>query len=127
MDHITVSLDSREDHSSILIREFIRGSDRYRSIGNGVLIYGSGVFNSEGNVLDSIAMLNQMLVHFFRGIPLVNRAEDKGSPSVVPHHMAGDSPLPSLQPLIGQILEAKPGSIEGGSLFGIPNPKCDMI
>lgn len=63
MDGVTVGLDGREDHSSIFVRELIRSPDRYASIGYGMLVNSPGVLNSERDVLDTIAMLNQMLVH----------------------------------------------------------------
>ena len=127
MNGVSVSLDGRKDNSSIFVRQLIGSSDRYAAIGDGVLVNGSRVLHSECDVFDSITMLNQVFVHLLRGIAVVHRAEDKSGSFMIPDHVAGNGPISGFKSLIGQILEAEPGSIVRGSLFGVAYPEGNMV
>ena len=58
---------------------------------------------------------------------MVDRAEDESSSTVVAHHMADHLPFPSLQSLVGEIVEPEAGGVVGCGLLGIAHPERDVV
>lgn len=127
MCSITIGFYAWKDDLAILILEFFRRMDWYSSILNRIIINCLRVFNSEGYIFDSISMFNQMFVHLFAWILLINRAKNKGCTFLVSDHMLDDFSLPCFKSLVRKIFKPKPRCIIGSSLLGVTNPKRYVI
>lgn len=127
MGSLSVGLDGAQPDIAILILNLNWRHDRLSTILHGDFIDGSSILNAKSDISDSVSMLDKMLIHSLARVWLINRAQNKGGALLVPYHMLCDLSLTSLQPLVGQILEAKPASVEGGSLLGITHPEGYVI
>jgi len=97
------------------------------SILNWILINGSSIINSKSNISNSIPMLDEMLIHSFTRVVMINWTKNKDSSFMVFHGMTSNVSFTSLKPFIGKILKPKSWSVEWSSLFCVSNPKGKMI
>jgi hypothetical protein len=93
------------------------------SVGHSVTEDGPSILYCEGDVFDTVSVVDQVMVHLFGGVFMVDWAEDKGGSLVVPDDVACYFPLSCLKSFVGEVIKAKSGSIVRSSLFGIADPE----
>lgn len=123
---VPVGPDGSHDNGSVLVGELAGRRDGDSAVGGRVLVDGLGVLDVEGDVLDSVSMVNKVLVHFFGTVLVVDRAETESGSLVVPDHVAGDLSLPVFKALVGEVFEPEAGGVVGGRLFGVSDPEGEV-
>ena len=69
---VTIGFNGGHQNCSVLVRHFGRRVKGDCSIGYSMLVDGLAVFNEEADVLDTVSMINKVLVHLLRTIFIVN-------------------------------------------------------
>ena len=72
-------------------------------------------------------MLDEVAVHFLGRVPVVDRAEDESGALVVTDYVADHRPVTGLQSLVGEVLKTEAGSVVGGGLLSVSDPKKDVV
>jgi len=72
-------------------------------------------------------MIDEVFVHLFAAILLVDARKDEDGALIVSDYMRYDTSLPSLEAPISHVFKAKFYGIVGGSLLSIAYPKVNVI
>jgi hypothetical protein len=72
-------------------------------------------------------MIDEVFVHLFAAILLVDARKNKHCALVIGDYMRCDISVSSLEALISQVFKAKLYGIIGGSLFSIADPEVNVI
>ena len=116
-----------DDDCSVLILEFGGAHNWDGSSFNSEVIDRSRIFNSEGDISDTVTMFDEMMIHFFIGVLMIDWAEYEDGSICVFDCMIGDSSLSSFETFIGKIVKSKSTGVEWCSLFGVTHPESYMI
>jgi hypothetical protein len=126
MNCITICFNWGNNYHTILVLQFDWSWYRYSPFGNGFIIKCSTVFNSEGNISNSVTMFWLMSIHFLFVI-LVRSWKSKKHTLVVFHHMSNNISVTSFKAFISIVLESESHTIPSCSLHCVSYPKVKMI
>lgn len=115
------------DNISIFVLYFGWSMYWSSSVFDRIVIDCGSIINSEGNISNSIPMLNKMFIHCITRVLVIDRAQNKNSSIMVFECMLSNFSFSCFKSFVCKILKSKSGSVEGCSLFCIANPKCDVV
>jgi hypothetical protein len=127
VNSITIGFNWSQNNNTIFIWNLIRFSNWNSSIVNCILISGSGILNLKSNILNSISVIDKMVIHLFRWCILIDRTKNKSSTLVVSNNVARNLSIASLQAFVSEVVKSKPWSVVRSCLFGVSYPESDMI
>lgn len=122
---VAVRLNRGHDDSPELILLLPRLPDGLGATLNGPLVDAAAVFDREGNVLDTVAVLSHMIAHLLVA-RVEGRLEDEDD-LVETASMAHNLAVAGLQAAVPDALKAKAAGVEGRSLLGIAHPESDVV
>mmetsp|Transcript_19254 Transcript_19254/g.29532 ORF Transcript_19254/g.29532 Transcript_19254/m.29532 type:complete len:368 (+) Transcript_19254:150-1253(+) len=126
VDGVSESLDLGDDNTTIIV--LVSGGllDGGGSSLDGLLENASGIINGESNILDSVSVLvvvgGEILVS-----SRVQRGSEGKDDSSLSHNVGGEFSVSSLESLVGEVLEAESGAVEGSGLLGVANPEPNVV
>lgn len=122
---VVVRLDGCHDHRSMLVLQLHRSKDRLCSFAHSSIVTGSCILDSEGDVLDAIAVLGDVRAELL--VPWIQSTRESQNDVIQPYHVSANIPMPSFKTLVSNKIKAESTCIVGGCLFGVANPKFNVV